>query len=201
MDSYPSLSQQLSHKLQETISNDDSISSLSDRVSLTNSFNGMSTLTSSGNHPIDENIDGEDSTGSITINLTQSTDGTAKKSRPTLFRSKTLASTNLFDSFDSDLKRALDRLETNLTKLSLEPKGFDTFVSSIDSQLADIRLMINSEKDCSLLETEVKYSNGLDNDRVYKSVLIQFDTRVMQIIMNHYLKATTIVGQESAKLK
>ncbi|CAF1525777.1 unnamed protein product, partial [Rotaria sordida] len=93
----------------------------------------------------DEVVKGEDATATITINLTQSNDQTIKKARPPLLKSKTITTTNLFDSFDSDLTRVLHRLETSLSKPTLDPKGFNTLISSIDSQFADIRLMINSE--------------------------------------------------------
>ena len=88
----------------------------------------------------------------------------ATKSRPSLFKAKTITTANLFDSFDSDLTRALHRLENSISKHELESKGNTPLISSIDSQLADIRLMIECEKDCSLLGNQRNYPNGATND-------------------------------------
>ncbi|CAF3328118.1 unnamed protein product [Rotaria socialis] len=201
-DGYHSLSQPASlFKLQESISYDDNSSVTSDPPSLTNSFNGTPTFKALAHDSPDEVVKGEDATATITINLTQSNDQTVKKPRPPLFKSKTITATNLFDSFDSDLTRALHRLETNLSKSTLDSKGFDTLISSIDSQFADIRLMINSEKDCTLLENQSKHSKGLVHDRMYTSVLNEFDMRIMKIVFNQYLKASLILNNESLKTK
>ncbi|CAF2042514.1 unnamed protein product [Rotaria magnacalcarata] len=200
LDGCHSLSQPASlFKLQESISHDDNSSVTSDPPSLTNSFNGTPIFKPLAPDTPDEVVKGEDATATITINLTQSNDQTIKKARPPLLKSKTITTTNLFDSFDSDLTRVLHRLETSLSKPTLDPKGFNTLISSIDSQFADIRLMINSEKDCTLLES--KYSNGLDHDRMYTSVLNEFDMRIMKIVFNQYLNASPILNNESLKTK
>ncbi|CAF0721845.1 unnamed protein product [Rotaria sp. Silwood1] len=200
LDSFHSLPQSLSSlKLQPSISNDDSVSVASDPTSLTNSFNGTQRFQAMGADTPDE--DDDDATASISINPTTSNDQSIKKPKPPLFKTKTLPTTHLFDSFDSDLTRTLHRLESNLSKITLESTKFDTIASSIDSQLGDIRLMINNEKDCTLLENQSKDHNGFINDRILISVLNEFDMHIMQILLNQYLKSSVILGIEAAKHK
>ncbi|CAF0754356.1 unnamed protein product [Rotaria sordida] len=199
-ESYHSLPQSLtSMKLGRSISNDDIVSIASDSILLTNSLNGIPTFHASGTDTPPD--DDDDAIASISINTITSNDQSIKKSKPSLFKTKTLSTTNMFDSFDSDLTRALYRLENNLSKITLESTRFDTITSSIDSQIGDIRLMINDEKDCTLLDNQSKYRNGFINDRIFTSVLNEFDMRMMQILFNQYLKSSTILGIEAAKNK
>jgi hypothetical protein len=197
VDSYHSINQPLTPiKLQDSISNDDSASVASDSASLTSS---LPTFNAVGDDLPDDNDDDE-AVAQISIITTPSSDQT-KKSRPSLFKTKTISTVNPFDTFDTDLTRALRCLENSLSKQALESKGTDTFISSIDSQLADIRLMIGCEKDCSLLENQGRYPTRYANDRGFKSVLNEFDMRVMQILFDQYLKAGVILGIEAAKNK
>ncbi|CAF2358097.1 unnamed protein product [Rotaria sp. Silwood2] len=201
LDSYHSLPQSLSSViLEHSLSNDDTASVASDPTSLTSSLNGISTFQAIGTDTPDDDDDDE-ATASISINITKSNDQSINKSKPPLFKTKTLPTPNIFDSFDSDLTRTLHRVENNLSKITLESTRLDTITSSIDSQLADIRLMINDEKDCTLLENQSKHHNGFINDRVFTSVLNEFDMRIMQILFNQYLKSNTILSIEATKNK
>ncbi|CAF1464217.1 unnamed protein product [Adineta steineri] len=97
--------------------------------------------------------------------------------------------------------KVLHCLETNLAEYVSESKQPNGITSSIDSQLADIRLMVNSEDNCSLLESRAIDHNGSNHDRVFKSILNEFDVRIMLIIFNNYTKASTIVSAKVAKNK
>ena len=196
VDSFNLSSQSL--KLQDSISIDDDVSLASDSLSLHNSFNGPLAFHSIGNDTLDDDDDCTDP--SVTLKITPSSDQ-SKKFKAPLFKNKTIATTNIFDSYDSDLTKVLYRLENDLSKCSLESKRFDTIISPIDSQLADIRLMIDSEKDCSLLESRGTYPNRSSDDRVLKSIFNEFGMRIMQILFNQYLKANTIIGIEAGKNK
>ncbi len=197
-DSYQTLSHPLApFKLPDSISNDGSGSTPSDHMSLTDSTNG--TLIFNATTPDTPDIDEE---VNVPVGIdTKSSNDLKKVSKLSLFKDKTMQTTNIFDSFDSDLTRVLHRLENSLSKYTLESKGFDAYISSIDSQLADIRLMIDCEKDCSLLENQGKYRYSFVNDRIFKSVLNEFDMRIMLILFNQYLKANINLGIETGKNK
>jgi len=190
VDSYPSL---LALKVHDSSSTDGNGSLTPDQTSLNDSLNGSSTF--SAVPPDDENEDTQRSS--------------TNQSKFSLFKDKNISTTNLFHLFDGDLTRTFHRLETNLTKHVLESeksntfesRGFNSYASPIDSQLADIRLMIDCEKDCSLLENQGKYRHGFLHDRVFKSVLNELDMRVMFNLLNHYLKANVNLTIETGKNK
>jgi len=199
IDYYQSLPHPLApFKLPDSLSSDDSGGMPSDHASLTDSLNGTLAF-----HPITTDTpDGDDEEANVSLGInTKLSNDPIKISKVSLFKDKKIPTTNLFDSFDSDLTRVLRRLENDLSKYTVESKGFDTFVYSIDSQLADIRLMISCEKDCSLLENQGKYRHGFVNNRIFKSVLNEFDMRVMLILFNQYVKANINLGIESGKNK
>jgi hypothetical protein len=195
LDSSHSLPQPLSSlKLQDSISIDDSGSAASDSVSLSNSLNDPPIFQAIGTgNPDDE----DESTASIEITTKPSTTKPPKKIKPPFLKSLTLSTTHIFDQFEADLTRVSHCLENNLAKYALESKQSNNIISSIDSQLADIRLMINAENNCSLLENPGIYPNGFDHNRI----LNEFDMRIMQIVFNQYSKAGVILSIESAKNK
>ena len=195
VDSYSSLPQLLSSvKLQDSLSIEDSENALSDPSSLTNSLSGPLTFQGVGNDATDG--DEEEPTASIEISPQPS-----KKPRRPLFKSLTLSTPTIRDPFDTDLTRASHQLETNLTKLAAESKDSNGTMFAMNSQLADIRLIIQSEKNCSLFEARGITGQGYNHDAVFKSTLNEFDMRVMLILFNQYSRASTIVGLEAAKDK
>ena len=187
---------QLPHQIQETVATDANDSISSDQASLGNSlpiFAPTEAEDANGNHDLEEN---EEATASIV-----STKKPAKE-RTSLFKQKTLTSAStIFDSFDTDLTRAYQRLEATLAKSLLEPKRMETMTNSIDSQLADMRLMIDCEKNCSLLESRTRSAHGLANDRQFQSMLSECDTYLMKLLFEQYLNANAILANESSKNK
>jgi hypothetical protein len=165
----------------------------SDQTSFTESFNGIPTF---GAIPSED--DNEETKGA-----------SKNPSKFSLFKDKNMPTTNLFHLFDGDLTRIFHSLEANLTKHlleseksnTLESRGFNNYASPIDSQLADIRLMIGCEQDCSLLENQGNYRHGFLNDRVSKSVLNELDMRVMLNLLNQYIKANVNLTTEAGKNK
>jgi hypothetical protein len=195
LDSSHSLPQPLSSfKLQDSISIDDSGSVASDSASLSNSLNDPPIFQATGT---DNPNDTDEPTASIEITTKSSTTKPSKKFKPPFLKSLTLSTTHIFDQFEADLTRVSHCLENNLSKYVLESNASNNIISSIDSQLADIRLMINAENNCSLLENQGTHPNGYDHNRI----LNEFDMRVMQIVFNQYSKASVILSIESAKNK
>jgi hypothetical protein len=185
-------------KFPDSLSNDDSGSTLSDRISLTDSLNSAPTFQAITTDIPDDNNEEINVSGETDIKLSNDQ---PTKSKLSLFKDKTITKPNLLTSFDSNLTRILNCLETNLLKYASESKGFDTYESSIDSQLVDIRLMVDCEKDCSLFENQRKYRYGFINNKIFKSILNEFDMRVMVILLNQYLKANVNISTEAGKNK
>ncbi len=186
-----------SPKLRDSLSTDGSGSMTPDGTSLTDSFNNAPTFNAiSTDIPDDE----DEASVSLVFNP-KPLNSQTKVSKLSLLKDKTIPTTSLFDSFDSDLTRILHHLENSLTKYVLESGKSNKFVSSIDSQLADIRLMIDCEKDCSLLANQDKCQNGYLNDQIFRSVLNEFDMRVMLSLFNQYLKANANLSLEAGKNK
>ncbi|UJR26188.1 hypothetical protein I4U23_007531 [Adineta vaga] len=140
--------------------------------------------------------DEDESSASIEITTTQST-----KKPKKLFKSLTLSTATIRDQFDTDLTRASHCLQSNLTKHAAEAKNTNGIISSLDSQLADIRLIINSEDNCSLLDSHEISRHGYNQDQIYKCALNEFDMRMMLILFNQYSKVNTILSAEVAKDK
>ena len=170
----------------------------SDRVSVTDSITSNPMLNSIS-MDVSENINGE-----VPLRARASTDQ-SRFSRFSIFKDKNLSAANLFQLFDGDITRVFHQLEANLTKHVLESEkyktfesgAFETYATPINSQLADIRLMIDCEKDCSLLENQ----NQQLHDRILKFVLNEFDMRVMLIVLDQYLKANANLTTEVGKNK
>ncbi|CAF4053278.1 unnamed protein product, partial [Adineta steineri] len=202
VDSYHTMPYPLSTiKQQDSMSLDETGSVTSDSVSLTNSLTGPPVFQGIGaDNVIGDDDDSEDATISIET-PTKTSDKSSKKVKRPFLKSLTLATSNIRDSFDTDLTKVLHCLEANLAKYVSESKQSNGIISSIDSQLADIRLMVNSEDNCSLLQSRAVDHNGFNHDRVFKSTLNEFNMRIMLIIFNHYTKANTIVTAEAAKNK
>ena len=183
----------------EYISIDENDGITFDQASLTNSlptFSPTETEGANGNH-----VPAGDGEASASIVITPSTKKPTKE-KPSLFKQKSTTSAGtLFDSFDNELIRAYQRLEASLAKSLLETKRPGAMINSIDSQLADIRLMIESENYCTLLEGRARRPQGLANDRMFNSVLNECDTYVMKLIFEQYLNANGIFGNESSKNK
>lgn len=196
MASYDSYQPITTLKSSDSISNDGSVSVASDHASLTDSFNGTPTFQPIPNDTQEATEEQTNVSNGVTLRppIEQT-----KKSRLSLFKDKTLPSSNLVVTFDGSLTRVLHHLENALLKSASESKGFGPYESSIDSQLADIRLMVDCEKDCSLLDKQGKYHHGYLNDRIFKSVLNEFDMKIMVILFNHYLKANINITNEVGK--
>ena len=188
-------------KLLDSPSIDDSISVTSDRSSISNSMNDSLTYGKTSIDSPDIERSGNDDNEAVVsiISSPTSPDKPIKKSRPPFFKARTIATTHLFDSFDNDMTRILRCLENDLRQYSLEPNKSDSIISSIDSQLADIRLMISCEKGCSLLENYSIHDDKLTNSRTSKTILNQFDMSILQILLNQYVKANIILGMETGK--
>ena len=178
---------------------DENESILSDQTSLTNSLSHSLTFSPAENDETETNNNDAEASALIVVH-TPSPE--PKKSRPSLFKQKTLPSNPIFDTFDSDLTRAYYRLENLLSKSSSQDsKRFDSLINSIDSQLADIRLMIDCEKDCSLLESFRRNSSGSTQDRQFKSTLNDCHQQILKLIFEQYINANTIMTQENGKNK
>lgn len=185
--------------IHDLLSNDDNISGTFDSASLTRSSSGNPEFQALRGDTIEE--DDQETTGSVSIVLPITPDQ-PKKFRHPLFRNRTIGGTlSRFNTFDSDLSRVLSCLEADIKKSPLQAKEFDITASAIHSQLADIRLMVYDEKDCSLLKTQPKNRKDSVNDKTVKLILEDFDKHVMQIVLNQYKKANSIVNLEAAKQK
>lgn len=203
VDSYQTLSHPLASRNGDSASIDGSGSTASDRVSLTESitssliFNSTSLNTSENGH------------SKAAAVVTRSSTDESKSSRFSIFKDKNISTANLFQLFDGDITRISHQIESNLTKHVLESEKHKTFESGafenystpINSQLADIRLMLDCEKDCSLLENQNQYQHGFVHDRILKFVLNEFDMRVMLIVLNQYTKANANLTAETGKNK
>lgn len=193
VDSYSSLSHPLAPRFQDSVSIDESGSTASDRISLTESI--------SSSVPPSETGNGEGTGAGV---VTRSVADHPKSSRFSIFKDKNIPTTNLFQLFDGDVTRVVHHLEAALTKHIIESENnttFESYGAPLNSQLADIRLMIECEKACSLLENQSQYQHGYLHDRILKYILNEFDMRVMLIVLNQYLKANANLPTESGKTK
>ncbi|CAF0978718.1 unnamed protein product [Adineta ricciae] len=194
-ESYNSLPQAVtSLKLQESIHNVENCGAASDPGSLTSSFDDS--LAFQGTEA--DTLDDSDERGA-SIEIT--TMKTTKKPRKPLLKSLTLSTTTIRDQFDNDVTRVSHVLLTNLTKLAAESNNTNGLIYSLDSQLADIRLIVKSEANCTLLDSQEISRHGYSQDRTYKAALNEFDMRMMLALFNQYIKANTILGAEVAKDK
>lgn len=197
MDSYSTLSHPLAQRLQDSISIDGSGSTASDRISLTESISSSATF----NGTVSESGSNEGTAARV---VTRTVPDQPKSSRFSIFKDKNIAPTNLFQLFDGDVTRIVHHLEAALTKHVIDSENYKTFenyAAPLNSQLADIRLMIECEKACSLLEIASPSQHGYLHDRILKYILNEFDMRVMLSVLNHYLKANGNLPTESGKTK
>ena len=197
VESYSSLSHPLASRFQDSGSIDGSGSTASDRISLTESIS--SNVTSS--LALSETGNGEGTAAGV---VARSVADHPKSSRFSIFKDKNISATNLFQLFDGDVTRVVHHLEAALTKHIIESenyKSFESYAAPLNSQLADIRLMIECEKACSLLENQSQYQHGYLHDRILKYILNEFDMRVMLIVLNQYLKANANLPTDSGKAK
>jgi hypothetical protein len=191
---------------QSLTNNDDNDGMTDDQAALSQSFNdSLSTFTSTLNND-DGNDDNNDANSVNDEEPMASIDDTSFQSRSTttrspLTRQKTLPTSSMFDSFDSELKRAYHRLEPILSKLSIEQKQFDAMQTSIDSQLADIRLMIESEQHCSLMDDSIRYSSSSINDRLINRIWQECDLCIIKLVFEQYLNSHTILSVNMDKSK
>ena len=61
--------------------------------------------------------------------------------------------------------------------------------------------MVDSEKECSLLSKQSAHLHGFLDDPVFKSVLEQFDLRVVKQLFELYRNANSAVDSDKAKHK
>ena len=194
-ESYSSLPQAvMSLKRQESTSIVESSSGASDPGTLTSSFDdSLEFQGAEADTPDDDDERG----ASIEITTMKTT----KKPRKPLLKSLTLSTTTIRDQFDNDVTRVSHVLLTNLTKLAAEASNTNGLIYSLDSQLADVRLMVKSEANCTLLDSKEISHHEYSQDRTYKTALNEFDMRMMLALFNQYTKANTILGAEVAKDK
>jgi len=178
-----------SAKFQDTISIDGSGSTNSDRISLSEScvFHAAH----------DEETDEFNDSGGVIL---RSSTEQPKLSRLSMLKDKALSTNSIFHLFESNLAQVLNRLEMNLAKYVLETNQFDSknleqFSSSNDSHLIDIRLMIDCEKDCTLIETHHLFLN----DKHLQAILNEFNMRIMLNLFNHYIKANIYLNNECGR--
>ena len=182
-------------KTLESLPSEESETAGSETASLSNSFNFSSIDTNDGNETINEQSLSEP-IAAIMTNLPATPSPEPKKTRASFIRQKTLPSTPIFDSYESELNRAYHRLETALKKTLLESRRSETNLISIDSQAADIRLMIECENDCSFFEIPRRASPGR-----LKNVMSDCDQYIFKRIFENYINASTILTQENGKTK
>lgn len=181
-------------KLQESISIEENGGAASDPGSLTSSFNDPLVFQGA---EADMSDDGSEKGASIEITTTKAT----KKPRKPFLKSLTLSTTTIRDLFDNDVTRTSHVLLTNLTKLAAESSSTNGLIYSLDSQLADIRLLVKTEVNCTLFDSHEISRHGYSQDRKYKSALNEFDMRMLLALFNQYTKANTILNAEVAKDK
>ena len=184
-----------SNSLLESVSMDSAESVTPDPGSLTNSLSNPLVFDAIGDD------DNEEASASIITYPVRPVPPTTSKLKPPLTKQSTLPSSNLSDSFGKDLDRALFRLETAMNKPPVDSRRTSAIVSSSDSSFVDVRLMVDSEKDCSLLSKQSAHLHGFLDDPVFKSVLEQFDLRVVKQLFELYRNANSAVDSDKAKHK
>ena len=186
----------LSSSLQESVSLNESECATPDPASLTNSLTGPLEFDA-----IVDDDNEEASASIVTRPVRPVPPPAASKARPPLVKQTTLPLSNLSDSFSKDLDRALLRLQTAMSKPSENSRQASAIVSSSDSSFVDVRLMVDSEKDCSLLLKPNARAHGFFDDPVFKSVVEQCDLHVVKQLFEQYRNASSAVDSDKVKHK
>lgn len=184
-----------SNTLQESVSLDSAESDTLDSGPLTDSLNSPPVFSA-----IVES-DNQEASASIISSPVRTLPPVASKAKPSLTKQSTLPSSNFTDSFAKDLDRALFRLETALNKPLVNSTRTSAIVSSSDSSFVDVRLMVDSEKDCSLLPEQTNPLHGFLDDTEIKSIVEQFDLRIVKQLFEHHRNASSSIDSDKAKHK
>lgn len=188
----------------ESVPSDDNEPIGSDRSSLNNSLNLSASFSPIELDGTTENVKDQgdaEATASIVLSAPTTPVVEPKRTRPSLFKQKTLPTGSMFDSFENDLLRTYHRLDTALKKSSSEPRRAETTFTSIDSQWADIRLMMEGEKDCTLFEPSIRNSLGSAAEQRFKTTLNQIYQHIIRHLFEQYMNAQSNVATENAKNK